>query len=79
MSGSQAVIAPRLVILVDGFTPRSDAATLPALREAMERGRHLGVTTICLVDAPEVEPSEVDVRVLLSERDTGYDRGATST
>ncbi len=60
------VTAPRLVIFVDGFSPHSSAARLPQLREALDRGRLLNVTTICLTDAPEREPSEADLRVVLS-------------
>jgi len=61
-----ALAGPRLVIVVDGFSPKSEIARLASIRDAMERGDRLQTTLILLTDAPEREPSEADVRVVVT-------------
>jgi S-DNA-T family DNA segregation ATPase FtsK/SpoIIIE len=65
-AGEITIGSPRLVLFVDGWSPHSVAARHPLMREVMDRGHRLGVTVICLADSPEREPSEADVRVVLS-------------
>jgi S-DNA-T family DNA segregation ATPase FtsK/SpoIIIE len=60
------VSAPHLVLFVDGFSPSSPAGRLPLMREIMEQGQRLNATVVCLADALETEPSEADVRVVIS-------------
>jgi DNA segregation ATPase FtsK/SpoIIIE-like protein len=62
--------APRLVLFVDDWSPPSVAARHPLMREVMDRGHRLGVTVVCLADSPDREPSEADVRVVLSAAGT---------
>lgn len=65
MGGPQAIAAPRLVVVVDGFTPALPTR-LPLLREVLERGQLINATAICLAESAGQEPSEADVRVELS-------------
>ena len=58
--------APHLVLFVDGWSPDSAAARMPLLREVMERGDRLAVTAVLLAESTAAEPSEADVRVVLS-------------
>jgi S-DNA-T family DNA segregation ATPase FtsK/SpoIIIE len=64
--GQPRVSAPRLLVLVDGWSPRSAAARMPLMREVLERGERLNVTAILLADGTDREPSEADVRIVLS-------------
>jgi DNA segregation ATPase FtsK/SpoIIIE, S-DNA-T family len=67
ISGRETPLAgPRLVIIVDGFSPKSQVARLASIRDVMERGDRLQTTLILLTDAPEREPSEADVRMVLT-------------
>jgi len=67
ISGRDTPLAgPRLVIIVDGYSPKSQVARLASIRDVMERGTRLQTTLILLTDAPEREPSEADVRVVLT-------------
>jgi S-DNA-T family DNA segregation ATPase FtsK/SpoIIIE len=68
--GGSRVSAPRLVVFVDNYSPDGAAARLPALREAMVRGARLEVTVVVLAPTPAHEPSEADVRVVLSPAGT---------
>ena len=65
-SGRATLAGPRLVIIVDGYSPKSEVARLASIRDAMERGDRLQTTLILLTDAPEREPSEADVRMVLT-------------
>lgn len=69
-AGRTALDAPRLVIVVDGFSPASAVARLASIRDAMERGARLETTLILLSDSPEHEPSESELRVVLSSGPT---------
>jgi S-DNA-T family DNA segregation ATPase FtsK/SpoIIIE len=65
-SAELRVSAPHLVVFVDGFSPASAAGRLPLMREISDQGDRLKATVICLADAPESEPSETDLRVVIS-------------
>ncbi|MEJ7817812.1 MAG: type VII secretion protein EccCa [Thermoleophilaceae bacterium] len=67
-----ALDAPRLVIVIDGFSPKAAVARLASVRDAMERGARLETTLILLSESAESETSEADLRVVLSP-------GATAT
>jgi DNA segregation ATPase FtsK/SpoIIIE, S-DNA-T family len=58
--------APHLVLFLDGFSPASAAGRLPLMREIMEQGQRLNATVICLAEGLESEPSEADLRVVIS-------------
>ena len=60
------IAAPQLVLVSDGWSPNAAAARMPLMQEVFERGDRLGITAILLADASEREPSEADVRVVLS-------------
>jgi S-DNA-T family DNA segregation ATPase FtsK/SpoIIIE len=60
------VAAPRLVIVIDGWSPRSATARMPLMREVLERGDRLNVTAVLLADRTDNEPSEAEIRVVLS-------------
>ena len=52
-----------LLVIVDGFSPRSPLGRLPPLSELLERAAELGATVLCLVDRRADEPAELRVRV----------------
>jgi DNA segregation ATPase FtsK/SpoIIIE, S-DNA-T family len=54
------------VLFIDGWSPDSAAARMPLMREVMERGDRLAVTAVLLAESTAAEPSEADVRVVLS-------------
>ncbi len=59
--------APRLIVFVDGYAPDAPVAKLASIRDAIGRGRSLEVSLILLCDTLAHEPSEADVRVVLSD------------
>jgi S-DNA-T family DNA segregation ATPase FtsK/SpoIIIE len=65
-SEAPRVVAPHLVLFVDGWSPHAAAARMPLLQEVFERGDRLGVTAVLIADASEREPSEADLRIVLS-------------
>jgi DNA segregation ATPase FtsK/SpoIIIE, S-DNA-T family len=65
-SSRPRLAAPHLVLFVDGWSPDAPAARMPLMREVLERGDRLAVTAVLLADSTAGEPSEADVRVVLS-------------
>ena len=65
-SSRPRLAAPHLVLFVDGWSPDSAVARLPLMREVLERGDRLAVTAVLLADSTAAEPSEADVRIVLS-------------
>jgi ESX secretion system protein EccC len=65
-SAKARLAAPHLVLFVDGWSPDSAAARMPLMREVMERGDRLAVTAVLLAESSAAEPSEADVRIVLS-------------
>ncbi|MGH2846966.1 MAG: hypothetical protein ACRDL0_13265, partial [Thermoleophilaceae bacterium] len=65
-SGRRRLAAPHLVLFVDGWSPDSAAARMPLMREVLERGDRLAVTAVLLADSTASEPSEADIRIVLS-------------
>lgn len=63
-----ALLAPELVVVIDGYHPGHPANKLPLFREAMARTRELKVVLVLLVDARELEPSHVDARFAIPPR-----------
>jgi S-DNA-T family DNA segregation ATPase FtsK/SpoIIIE len=57
---------PHLVLFVDGWSPDSAAARMPLMREVLEQGDRLAVTAVLLAESTADEPSEADVRIVLS-------------
>jgi len=69
LSGVQVRLdAPHLVLFLDGFSASGEVSRLPILRQAVERGADLNLTTVWLADSPEDEPSEVEARCVISSR-----------
>jgi DNA segregation ATPase FtsK/SpoIIIE, S-DNA-T family len=65
-SSRPRLAAPHLVLFVDGWLPDSAAARMPLMREVLERGDRLAVTAVLLAESSAAEPSEADVRIVLS-------------
>ena len=76
VSGREAKLtAHTLVVVVDGYRPDHPAADLAQLRELLTRARELGALLVVLTEAQELEPSEIDARLVVPERGTGaYER-----
>lgn len=62
------LVAPELVVILDGYRPDHPANELPAFRELLTRARQLKVVLILLTDARELEPSQIDARLTVPER-----------
>jgi len=63
-----ALVAPELVVVIDGYHPGHPANKLPLFREVMARPRELKVVLVLLVDARELEPSHIDARFAVPPR-----------
>ncbi len=63
-----ALVAPELVVVVDGYHPGHPANRLPLFRELMSRARELKAVLVLLVDERELEPSHVDARFAVPAR-----------
>ena len=65
------LVAPELVVILDGYHPDHPANELPAFRELLTRARQLKCVLILLCDARELEPSHIDARLTVAERGAG--------
>ena len=65
------LVAPELVVILDGYSPDHPANELPAFRELLTRARQLKCVLILLCDAREQEPSHIDARLTVPERGAG--------
>jgi DNA segregation ATPase FtsK/SpoIIIE, S-DNA-T family len=65
-SAQPRLAGPHLVLFVDGWSQDSAVARMPLMREVLERGDRLAVTAVLLADSTAAEPSEADVRIVLS-------------
>ena len=65
------LVAPELIVILDGYRPDHPANELPAFRELLTRARQLKCVLILLCDARELEPSHIDARLTVPERGTG--------
>src|ERR687895_91632 len=65
-SAGPGLAGPHLVLFVDGGSPDSAMARMPMMREVLEQGDRLAVTAVLLADSTASEPSEADVRIVLS-------------
>ncbi len=61
---------PHLLLVVDGFDPRSPAARLPLLRQVLEHAHELRVAVLCLVASRAEEPAQLRARIELSPAGT---------
>ena len=66
-----ALVAPELIVILDGYRPDHPANELPAFRELLTRARQLKCVLILLTDARELEPSHIDARLTVPERGAG--------
>jgi len=62
------VSAPHLVLLVDGFTPRSELAGIVDLNTLLVKGKEFQTTTIALVKDRQDEPTHVSSRLELDAK-----------
>ncbi len=71
--GSRPVplVAPELIVILDGYTPDHPANELPAFRELLTRARELRAVLILLTDARELEPSHIHARLTVPARGSG--------
>jgi S-DNA-T family DNA segregation ATPase FtsK/SpoIIIE len=65
------LVAPELVVILDGYRPDHPANELPAFRELLTRARQLKCVLILLTDARDLEPSHIDARLTVPERGPG--------
>ena len=65
------LVAPELIVILDGYRPDHPANELPAFRELLTRARQLKAVLILLTDARELEPSHIDARLTVPERTSG--------
>ena len=65
------LVAPELVVIVDGYRPDHPVNDLPAFRELREQARRLKAVLVLLTDARELEPSHIDARLSVPERGPG--------
>ena len=65
------LVAPELVVIVDGWSPEDPRNEGPAFRELMTRARALRAVLVLLVDSREHEPSHIDARLSVPERGPG--------
>jgi S-DNA-T family DNA segregation ATPase FtsK/SpoIIIE len=66
------LVAPELVVILDGYRPDHPANDLPAFRELLMHARRLKVVLILLTDSREHEPSHIDARLSVPERGPGW-------
>ena len=65
------LVAPELVVIVDGYSPSAPVGEGPAFRELLARARALKAVLLLLVDAREQEPSQIDARLTVPARGLG--------
>ena len=65
------LVAPELVVILDGYRPDHPANDLPAFRELLMQARRLKAVVVLLTDARELEPSHIDARLSVPERGPG--------
>src|SRR5918999_4369654 len=65
------LVAPELVVILDGYRPDHPANDLPAFRELLLRARELKAVLVLLTEARDFEPSHIDARLSVPERGSG--------
>ncbi|HEX5782034.1 MAG TPA: type VII secretion protein EccCa, partial [Solirubrobacteraceae bacterium] len=65
------LVAPELLVILDGYRPDHPANELPAFRELLTRARQLKCVLILITDERALEPSHIDARLTVPERGTG--------
>jgi S-DNA-T family DNA segregation ATPase FtsK/SpoIIIE len=65
------LVAPELVVILDGYRPDHPANELSAFRELLTRARLLKCVLILVCDARDLEPSHIDARLTVPERGAG--------
>ncbi len=66
-----ALVAPELVVILDGYRPDHPVNEVPAFRELLTRARQLKTVLILLTDERDHEPSHIDARLTVPERGAG--------
>lgn len=70
LAGRVSLVAPQLVVVLDGYHPEHAANAVPLFRELLARGPELKTLVVLLVDEIEQEPSHVDARLWAPPRGT---------
>jgi ESX secretion system protein EccC len=65
------LVAPELVVILDGYRPDHPANELAAFRELLTRARKLKAVLVLLTDERDLEPSHIDARLTVAERGPG--------
>ena len=65
------LVAPELIVILDGYRPDHPANELAGFRELLTRARKLKAVLILLTDARDLEPSHIDARLTVAERGPG--------
>ena len=65
------LVAPELVVILDGYRPDHPANELPTFRELLMRARQLKAVLVLLTESRELEPSHIDARLSVPERGAG--------
>lgn len=75
LTGRVPLVAPRLLIVIDGYHPEHPANAVPLFREVLARGPELKALVVLIADEIEHEPSHVDARLSAPPRGTfSYER-----
>jgi len=67
-SQAPPLLAPELLVVIDGYTPTHPVNELPLLRELLVRARSLRVVVVLIVDDPAQAPSRIDARLTIPAR-----------
>jgi S-DNA-T family DNA segregation ATPase FtsK/SpoIIIE len=65
------LVAPELVVILDGYRPDHPVNEVPAFRELLTRARQLKTVLILLTDERDHEPSHIDARLTVPARGAG--------
>src|SRR4051794_29844473 len=65
------LVAPELVMILDGYRPDHPVNEVAAFRELLTRARQLKAVLILLTDERDLEPSHIDARLVVPERGPG--------
>jgi S-DNA-T family DNA segregation ATPase FtsK/SpoIIIE len=65
------LVAPELIVVLDGYRPDHPANELPGMRELLTHARELKAVLVLLTDARDLEPSHIHARLTVPERGPG--------
>jgi S-DNA-T family DNA segregation ATPase FtsK/SpoIIIE len=59
---------PRLLVVLDGFSPRGELARLPAVQALLDHAADVGATVLCVAERRAAEPAQLQLRLELHDR-----------